>query len=357
MTTERVAGEYAVETCADAEEWDAFVERVDGPVYALRGWGDAVASYGHDTWYLVVRERASGDIVGALPLTHVESRLFRSKLLSPAFAVRGSTVLDGADVDGVRALLLERTRRLAAELDVGVVSLRGSQFPRTAGFVTKNRYVTFEVPVGRGVDAVWAGIDDDRREEITRALGDPSLRFSVGDSLADLRAFYRVYLAMMRDLGNPPHSFAFFRSLWDRFRDGGTLRLTMLRARGTLIAARIDLPFGSTVYQNCVVVHPDHRELPGRSVLLWKALTWAVENGYETYDLSRTREGSGAYAFKQSFGGSEVWYDDLHYFPDGTVGLSDPEDGTYRRARAVWRRLPLSVTRALGPLVRKQIGL
>ncbi|NHN46676.1 GNAT family N-acetyltransferase [Halostella sp. JP-L12] len=357
VETARSEPRYVVEECTDRDEWDSFLERNDGPAYALWGWSDAVASYGHDRWNLVVRDRDSGSIAGALPLYHVDSRLFGSQLLSPAFAERGSITLGDGDREAARRLLLERTRDVADTLGVDHATLRGSDVAGTDGFSKENSYVTFQVSTDRGPDAVWKDVKDSRLRQIEQADGDSSLQFRTGDSIADLEEYYRLYLESMRGHGSPPHSFDFFRILWDRLYDEGNLRLSMITRDGSLINGMIDLALGSTVYQWGVITDYEHRDLNGGSLLLWKSLEWAAENGYDTYEFGRTREGSGVYMFKKSFGGSKEWYDDLHYFPGDVAELPDPEDDKYEFAQDVWRRLPISVTRLIGPQIRKRIGL
>ena len=351
-------GSHSVELCTDRDEWNSFVERNDGPPYAHWGWGEAVRSYGHDHWNLVVREQDTGKLVAALPLTHVESRLFGSQLLSPAFAERGSIVpgREEPSTEAVR-LLCEQAKRLADSRDADVVSLRGSTVGTPDDFAVENQYVTFQAAVDREVDAVWADVKDSRQRQIEQAADNGTLQFRVGDSLEDLRAYYRLYLETMRGHGSPPHSFAFFRTLWDHLHPEGALRLGMVTHDGSLINGMIDLTLGTTVYQWGVVSDYDHRELNGGSLLLWKSLEWAAENGYDTYEFGRTREGTGVYMFKKSFGGSKVWYDDHHYFPGEEMTLPDPDEGAYELATDVWQRLPLSVTRIVGPHIRKRIGL
>ena len=348
---------FEIEECRDPGEWDSFIERNNGPVYSLWGWGDAVESYGHNRWHLVVRDHEDGSIAGVLPLYHVKSRLFGSQLLSPAFAERGSMTLGDDNPEIAQQLLFEHTRQLADYLGVDSVSLRGSQVGGTDEFVQENRYVTFQTTVDRPSDAIWDGLKDSRQRQINQAADDSSLQFYVGTSSADLREYYQLYLETMRGHGTPPHSFRFFRTLWEELYDEGNFRLSMVKRDGSLINGMIDLSLGSTVYQWGVVSDYEHRELNGGSWLVWKSLQWASENGYDTYEFGRTREGSGVYLFKKSFGGSKTWYDDLHYFPDESAQLPDPEDDKYERARDVWRRLPLPVVRLVGPQIRKRIGL
>lgn len=358
LDTPQKTGQYTVESCTDRRAWNEFVERNDGPAYNHWGWSDAVASYGHDRWHLVARERDTDDIVAALPLYHVESRLFGSKLLSPAFAERGAVVLDETrESQKPKRLLLEQTKRMATDLGVDYVSLRGGRDTDPEEFTVKNRYVTFRVSTDDGPDAVWEDIQDSRQRQITQAADNDALEFRVANSRADLETYYDLYLRTMHRHGSPAHSFEFFETLWDRLHEDGAFRLSLILHEGEAINGMVDLSLGSTVYQWGVVNNYDYRELNGGSYLLWKSLERAAEDGFDRYEFGRTREGSGVYMFKKSFGGSKTWYDDLHYFPTGTVDLPDPEEDKYERAKEVWKRLPLSVTRVVGPQVRKQIGI
>jgi len=358
LDTPQKTEQYTVDTCTDRRAWNDFVERNDGPAYNHWAWSDAIASYGHDRWHLVARHRETDAIAAALPLYHVESRLFGSKLLSPAFAERGSVVVDESrQSPKAKRLLLEQTKRMAAELGTDYVSLRGGQETDADDFSTKNRYVTFRASTDEGADAVWDGIRDSRQRQITQAADNDAMEFSVAESIEDLETYYQLYLRTMHRHGSPAHSFEFFRTLWDGLGDSGHFRLSMMLHEGEAINAMIDLSLGSTVYQWGVVNNYDYRDLNGGSYLLWKSLERAAEDGFDTYEFGRTREGSGVYMFKKSFGGTKTWYEDLHYFPGEAVGLPDPEADKYERAKEVWKRLPLSVTRVVGPQVRKQIGI
>ncbi|MBX0305827.1 GNAT family N-acetyltransferase [Haloarcula salinisoli] len=349
---------YTVGTCTDSDEWNQFVEHNDGPAYNHWAWSDAVASYGHPRWHLVARDNETDEIAAALPIYHVESRLFGSKLLSPAFAERGGIVIDEtAQAETAKRLILEQTKRMAAELDAEYVSLRGAQATDAADFSVKNRYVTFQVSTDQGSDAVWDDIRDSRQRQIRQADDNDALQFKVADSLADLETYYQLYLETMHRHGSPAHSFEFFRTLWDQLHEPGHLRLSLILHEGSPINGMIDLSLGSTVYQWGVVNEYEHRDLNGGSLLLWKSLERAAEDGFDTYEFGRTREGSGVYLFKKSFGGTKTWYDDVHYFPNGEVALPDPEAEKYERAKEIWKRLPLSVTRIVGPQVRKQLGI
>lgn len=351
--------QLTVTECRDSDEWNAFLERNDGPVYGSWEWGDAAEAYGHGRRYLAVRE--NGAIVGGLPLVHIDSAVFGSKLVSPPYAARGSIIAEGDRSVDVTTPLLERTAELAGELGVDFVSLRGKDLGDVPefGFEKQNRFVTHRVNLGDGTDAAWNRIQENRQRQIRQAADDDSLEYTVGSSLEDLREYYDLHLLSMRGHGTPPHSFAFFQTLWDRLAGPGPgdLHIGMVKKNGSLINGILDLSFGSTVYQWGVVNDYEYRDLNGGSWLVWKSLERAAEAGYDTYEMGRTQEGSGVYMFKKSFGGTKTWYDDYHYFPSGEGSLPHPEDQKYDLVKRVWRKLPIPVTRLIGPFVRKDISL
>lgn len=347
--------QLTVECCTDPAEWDEFIERNDGSPFTLWGWGKGTDIYGHQRWNLMAR--VADEPVGALSLVHMKSRLFGSQLVSPPFGERGSLVLNGTRSEEAAELLFVRTKALADDLGVDFVSLRGSEIEpqQQQAFTTERRFVTFDIPLHGGPEQVWESIKDSRQRQIRQAE-DASIEYRVGESLDDLRQYYRLYLRSNRGHGTPPHSFAFFRTLWENLGPDH-LQLGMVELDGSLINAIIDLSVGSTVYQWGVVTDYEHRDLNGGSLALWKSLENASETGHDTYEMGRTREGTGVYMFKKSFGGEKTWYDDVHYFPDETAELPHPEEETYEPLKKVWRRLPIPVTRVVGPRIRKGISL
>lgn len=350
------AKQVTVARCTDADEWNSFVRRIGCPPFAEWGWGNAIESvYGHDRWYLLAS--VDGDIVGAAPLIHVPSRLFGDQLVSTAFTSHEALVLGEDHREAASRALLDRIRDLADELGVDYASLRSWNLEDESqpAFEHRNQYVSFEVPLADGPEAVWEGFKSSRQNHVRQGRENVDAR--VGDSLEDLRTFYRLYLKTMRGHGSPPHPFAFFERLWEEFHSEGKLRLYLAEADGTAVNGTIELVSNDAIYGWKEAGEYEYRDLDGNSLLIWKVLEWGAENDFETYHFGRTREGTGVYTFKKSFGGEKVWQDDYHYFPSGDAALPDPEDDEYDRARHIWRKLPLPVTRIVGPHIRKSISL
>ncbi|MFC7095843.1 GNAT family N-acetyltransferase [Halobaculum marinum] len=343
-----------IKECARPDAWDQFIERADGPPFALWGWGEAASVYGHSCRRLVAVD--DDGIVAALPLVYVRSRLFGSKLVSPPFGERASVVSADRATESDERALLERARTLADDLEVDFVSLRGRDLPELAGFESRRRFVTFSVPVADEA-SIRGAIKDSRERQIRQAGDNSELTYEEGDDLEDLRDYYRLYLRSVRGHGTPPHSFAFYRTLWECYSPEDRLHLGLVRRDGEVINGIINLASGSTASQWGVVTDYDHRDLNGGSYLVWKSLQWAAANDLDAYEFGRTREGSGVYMFKKSFGGEKTWYHDLHYFPDGDGDLPHPDDERYDRLKDVWKRLPIPVTQFVGPKLRSSVTL
>lgn len=353
---ERDDESVTVREWTDRRRWNGFLEVADGPVYATWEWIEMCRARGHEPICLGATE--AGDLVGVLPLIRMESLVFGDRLVSMPFSEYGSVVTHerASDEDAVQRALFERARRLADEYGVDFVSLRGREAGDVPGYERKQRFVTFEVPLSEGSEAVWDGYTDFRRDCVEEAR-DTDLTCRVGDSLSDLQAFYDLYLQTMRGHGSPPLSFAAFRRLWETLGQNGNMRLSLAELDGEAVNAHIDFAFGDDVYQWKVVSDYDYRDLDGGSLLNWQGMEWAANAGYDRYHFGRTREGSGVYMFKKGFGGEKTWLTDYHYFPDGDGELPDPESDRYDKIKQAWRKLPIPVTRIVGPPVRNQISL
>jgi len=87
-------------------------------------------------------------------------------------------------------------------------------------------------------------------------------------------------------------------------------------------------------------------------------LEYACEQGYRAFDFGRSTKGEGTYRFKEQWGAAPVplfW----HYISlDGQLPILEnagPEK--FKTMSHYWKKLPLIVTRVIGPRIRKHISL
>jgi hypothetical protein len=91
-------------------------------------------------------------------------------------------------------------------------------------------------------------------------------------------------------------------------------------------------------------------------LLYWHALEFACDRGFREFDFGRSTPHEGTYRFKEQWGAKPYplnWY---YWLPNGReMPQVNPKNPKYRTAIAVWQRLPLSVTRLIGPGIVKYI--
>jgi len=351
--------------------WDEYVlNSPQGTPYHLSGWWRAIGrAYGHTSYCLVaLRSSAdpsgegSGTIAGVLPLTHLRHLFFGNSLISMPFCDVGGII---ADSDSVEAELLRRAIQVARELRCGVIELRHtSPHPCLSGgnestggeqvrIITRQHKVRMLREVTLSSEELMRSFKAKLRSQIRRPMKD-GLYAAVGE-IELLDDFYDVFARNMRDLGSPVHSKSFigavFEGLPERSRFVVVYHEKRPLACSMMIGCRdtLENPWASALHQ--------YSRMSPNMLLYWKMLEYACDNGYAYFDFGRSSPGEGTYRFKEQWGArpSSLHWDyittDRSFVPGG-------EEGKGRQvAAACWRRLPVPVTRFIGPPIRKHIGL
>jgi hypothetical protein len=93
-------------------------------------------------------------------------------------------------------------------------------------------------------------------------------------------------------------------------------------------------------------------------LLYWAMLEYGCEKGYKKFDFGRSTPDEGTYNFKAQWGARPEPLNWVNIQLNGdrpeNVITEDPK---FQMASRIWRRLPVSVTRGVGPRIRKYIGL
>jgi len=91
--------------------------------------------------------------------------------------------------------------------------------------------------------------------------------------------------------------------------------------------------------------------------LYWETLRLACGLGFRHFDFGRSTRNSGTYAFKRQWGAEErplYWYT-IPLRRSGHRRAHAEHEPTAARLASLWRHLPLTLTRQLGPSVRKYL--
>jgi hypothetical protein len=91
-------------------------------------------------------------------------------------------------------------------------------------------------------------------------------------------------------------------------------------------------------------------------LLYWSVLKYGCQQGYRVFDFGRSTPGEGTFKFKGQWGAKPVplyWY----YWTERQESLPElnPKNPKYRTAIAIWKRLPVALTKIVGPYISRNL--
>ena len=360
---------------ADEAAWDAFVlAHPDGTFFHRAGWRQVIArAFGHATYY-VLAERGTA-IFGVLPLARVKTVLFGDSLISVPFCVEGGPL--AADAASAAALVAHATA-LMARLSVPVMEFRAATPDGTTpdgatpdgttpdgttpdgatpdgatpGWATRDDlYVIFRKPIAADDEANLKAIPRKQRAMVRKGI-DRGL-VSVLDTDPD--RLHAIYAESVRNLGTPVFARRYFHILMEVFADSADI-VTILDG-DTAIASVMNFYFRDQVLPYYGGGIARARSLYGNDFMYWEVMRRAAARGCRLFDFGRSKQGTGAFAFKKNWGFTPR---PLPYrfllAPGATIPDHNPLNPKYRLFIAAWKRLPLPLAKLVGPHIVRGLG-
>lgn len=332
---------------ADRAAWDAFVAACPNATFFHRaGWREVVErAFGHRTHYLLA-ERA-GRIVGVLPLTELKSRLFGHALVSNAFCVYGG--IAAADEEAAAALD-GHARQLARGLDVDYLEYRHRQ-PFHRGWPTQDLYFTFRKNLEPEVEANLKAIPRKQRAMVRKGMKNGLVaRFD-----DDVEPFYALFADNVHRHGTPALPRRYFALLREVF--GADCDVLTVYHRQRPVSSVLTFWFRDEVLPYYAGDLPIARELAANDFKYWELMRHACERGCRVFDYGRSKRGTGQFDFKKNWGFEpQPLYYEFDLVRARAVPQHNPANPKYRLFIAAWKRLPLPLATALGPLIVKHLG-
>lgn len=330
-------------SATEEHRWDEFVlQSPRGTPFHLTAWKKTIEEvFGYEPMYVAAFER--GEIQGVLPLFLVRNLLIGKALLSTPFAVYGGAI---AASDAARDALREHVEKTARELAVDYVELRNRHAEQRLGFSPVSRYVTFTQDIGPDEAAVLESIPRKTRYMVRKALKHP---FSTRVT-QDPANFERLYLENLRRLGTPAFPSKHFTTLLERFRGSIDIREVVLEDK--VAAAVLTFYFRDQVLPYYGASDPAFNEYAPNNYMYFDLMRWGGAHDYRIYDFGRSKTAnSGSFDFKAHWGMrmEELPYEILLMRGKELPNYS-PNNPRLQSAIKVWQRVPLPVTRWLGPM-------
>lgn len=353
--------------------WERFVaEHPEGTIYHHPAWIRALElEYGQKGLHLAC-EDAGGSLCAILPLLYTQglplqkgSRLYGRRLSSlPRTPIAGPLYIYG---DAAKAVLNAAIGVFGG--NSGVQLQVKMQDDRLHGLMEGLEGVpwrlSYILPLGSCGSDRFEIVHAGHRKSVQGALTKAKRSGLVArhaDNLADLRAWYKLYLSSMRSHAVPPRSYRFFETLWRLLHPKGLMQLILAeqetQERSSVLAGAVYLRFGSTVtYAFAGSSRESFSQCPN-DLITWTAINEAKEAGFARFDFGEVPDGNAGLAwFKSKWGGFPVrlyrYYSPSLPVREGRIDRS----GRYTPSMvaAVWRRLPLTATALLGDQVYRYL--
>ena len=327
---------------SDGQRWQEYVDaHAKAANYHQWRWKEAIeTSFGWPTRYWMVEE--GGTVRGVLPLVWQKSRLFGSFVTSLPFLNAGGILADNADAEEA---LLDQAVLYTKEVGAKYLELRHRE-QHQLKLHTKTSKVTLVLPICADSDKMWKNLGTKMRTKIRKSMSfGMTAEFGGAELLAD---FYWVFSENMRALGTPVYGRNVFAEILRVFPE--STHICVIRYENKPVAAsflsgyrdRIEAVWSSSV--------PRSLSLKPNFFLYWNLLCFSGSKGYRLFDFGRSSVGSGTHEFKLQWGAQTVplYWD--YWLPNGdALPEINPQNPKYRAAIWLWQRLPLGVTRKLGP--------
>jgi FemAB-related protein (PEP-CTERM system-associated) len=370
----------------DEKRWDRYV--IDSDVshcYHLIGWRNVIEkTFGHKTYYLMATEgppetntickispvnstnstnpinpinpsnpsnpkNPSNRIVGILPLVRLKSLLFGNFMVSCPYFNYGGIC---ANNDEVREQLLKEAVDITEREGGKHIELRHTNHILN-GLPARTAKVSMRLRLSQNPEELWDSFSSKLRSQIRRPTKEGMYsRFGREEELDN---FYTIFATNMRDLGTPVYSKAFFKNILVEFPEV-TWICTLYTKEGIPVGSgflvgfkdMLEIPWASSIR--------NYNHLSPNMLLYWNVLKSACEKGYKVFDFGRSTPGEGTYKFKEQWGAKPVqlyW----HYWlkNGGPLPELNPDNPKYRLAIRIWQKLPVELTRFIGPRIIKNL--
>lgn len=338
---------------SDASDWEEYVQsRADSAVYHRWSFKEVIEkTFGHRCHYFLAKD-LQGSVVGVLPAVELSSALFGHFIVSMPYFTYGGALADSIKVENVlNQALVERAKEVgASHLEIRKTRQASDQ-NQSPKLLEKSHKVSMVRALPDTREQFWSEVGAKVRAQVKKSERfDLRTLFGGKELVGD---FYAVFARNMRDLGTPVYSKSFFENLFTE---------SLKKEFRIAVTFHSDRPVAASFLMG----HKGTREIPWASSLRSAAsmnanmamyaavLNNSIDEGYQFFDFGRSSPDAGTYRFKKQWGAKPMplhwyyWLKDSDELPE-----LNPNNPKYKLLIAVWQRLPVWLTKLIGPPVIK----
>lgn len=330
-------------------KWDKFVQAIpNATAYHQAAWRDLIASSFNNPTRIWVALDANNNIIGGIPLTFFNSRLFGSFAVSVPYVNYGGVI---STYFNVAQKLLDHLSSICKSEQLSHIEVRTMQ-PNLANQASSKK-ASMILALPKTDEELDKDLGSKIRAQQKKAEEhNPTIAFGKIELVND---FYEVFAKNMRDLGTPVYSKNWFSAILNNSAVQSTLVVVYVNKKpvsaGFLIGhnGMLEIPWASTI-----------KEANALNTNMWmyrKILDYAINKNFNFFDFGRSTQEAGTYKFKKQWG--SVPY--LHYWykilPDSSASVPElnPDNPKFSLMIKVWKMLPVWFTKIIGPFIIKNI--
>jgi hypothetical protein len=371
-----ISGKEPVEIKAysaeDRNAWNDFVLSSENSTFFHRiEWKDIIEkSFSHKSLYMLALKNEK--IEGVFPLFEVKNILFGHSLISLPSVVYGG--ICAADKEAEQSLY-RSAETLGRLMGVDYVEMRNqfrplNEFPfldRTDStnavntgadgcflngkWITKDLYVNFERMIYPDVDTNLKAIPRKQRRMIRQGIK-AGLESKIGrEEYLDI--FYDLYARNLKNHGTPVFSHDFFRNIMLTFPDAFILTVWK---DNMIVAAVLTFAFKDRIIPYFSGTLSEYNRYAINDFMYWELMKYGCERGFKLFDFGRSKKDTGSFHFKRHWGFEPETLPFLYHLVERReMPEVNPSNPKYSLMINLWRKLPLTVTKWMGPRVNRYI--
>jgi FemAB-related protein (PEP-CTERM system-associated) len=327
--------------------WDSYVDHHPEATFFHRiGWKKLIEqSMGYSGNYIMARD--NDEVVGIYPLFILTTGLFGTMGISLPYVHYGGIVANNLETE---KMLIDKASAFCREKGCRYIELR-QRFPLKTKLPVSDRKVLSIIPLQGGHEHVFGILHQNVRNKIRKAKKNGVL---VQNGIEYLSEFYDIYARNLRDMGTPVITRRFFECIVNTFPQH--VRIYRATRQGKAIGAKIVLIDKNTCYFVGVAAARDNLCYAPVHAMNWAAIQDACMVGCKQVDFGRSTANSTHYVFKKYWGSNTLilpWTYQLLNCDE--VPELNKENPRFTLAMALWKKLPVSLTRLIGPPIARRL--
>jgi hypothetical protein len=332
------------------ERWMTYLsENQRANVFHHPAWSYLLAECYSYKPYVLSAINSQGDIQGAIPIILIKSYFNKQRLVSLPFTDHCSPLF--SDLSSLKHLT-DHLTTLFREGRISRVDLR-SDYSNLLRKYRHSNYVLHRIRLTPEESEVSRRIKPKHFRQV-KVAKERGVRIERGYDTDFIRQFYHLHLLTRRRKGVPVQPWRFFDLLVQHITQQRLGFILLAYKDQECIAGAVFLHWNRTLIYKYSASIEIARHLLAMDLLLWTAIQWGCQNGYDWMDMGRTdNQDEGLKYFKRRWGAEEI---PLKYCLI-SENVRKLNSGTWgKKMQSIIQRSPPWVCRATGELLYRHFG-